>query len=36
MALVGQIETGYLQDGEEQGYAQAFCQGSKRHDEHGG
>ena len=36
MALVGQVETGYLQDGEEQGYAQAFCQRGEGHDEHGG
>ena len=36
MALIGQVETGYLQDGEEQGYAQAFGQRGEGHDEHGG
>ena len=36
MTLIGQVETGYLQDGEEQGYAQAFCQRGEGHDDHGG
>src|ERR1700683_944123 len=36
MPLIGQGETGYMQDGEEQGYAQAFREGGKGHDEHGG
>src|SRR5258708_9211539 len=36
MTLIGQVETGYLQDGEEQGYAQAFCQRGDGHDDHGG
>src|SRR5271156_6396972 len=36
MPLVGQVETRNLEDREEQGYAQAFRQGGKGHDEHGG
>src|ERR1700678_2640890 len=36
MTLVGQVETRNLEDREEQGHAQAFRQGGKGHDEHGG
>src|ERR1700735_3958549 len=36
MTLIGQVETSYLEDGEEQGYAQAFCQRGDGHDDHGG
>lgn len=34
--LVGQVESGDLQDGEEEGDAQAFGQGSDRHEQDGG
>ncbi len=36
MTLIGQVETSYLKDGEEQGYAEAFCQRGDGHDDHGG
>jgi len=36
MTLIGQVETRYLQDGEEQGYPQAFRQRGEGHDDHGG
>src|ERR1700722_9524426 len=36
MTLVGQVEPGYLQDREEQGYTEAFGQRGEGHDEDGG